>query len=419
MDVLPTIPDESIDAVVCDPPYGLSDHRHDLLIECLQSWLAGHPFKPRVRGFAGKAWDAWVMGPEVWRECLRTLKPGGHLLAFAGTRSMDLTCMAIRLAGFEIRDSIGFAQDDADRAPLLAWVRTNGMPKSRDLERVFDDLGDPSAAAAWRGWSSNLRPAWDPIIVARKPLSGTLAANVRKWGTGALNVDACRVPLDLAMDARNLRTITRSGRRDSTWGFNRVAGGPGDVLNPKGRWPANVIVDGSEAVSQALAMNRITGGAAMGDRHQQNASVARFFYCTKTSARDRHDGLAMPGTRFKRGATLRQMHNAAEAQQVGAGNTHVSVKPTALMRYLCRLVTPHGGTVLDPTMGSGSTPRAALMEGFACIGIEVDREQFGIACARVKAATESREDVGSPSVAESPETPRRSSQGLLFAEENA
>lgn len=308
LEVLRTLPDASVHAVVTDPPYGLSDHKPAEVTACLQAWLAGKPYVPKARGgFMDKTWDAWVPGPEVWRECLRVLKPGGHLLAFAGTRSMDLMTMAVRLAGFELRDSIGYAHDGGG-APVLAWVRGQGMPKSRN--------------GPWGGTA--LRPAWEPIILARRPLQGTTRDNWAAYGTGALNIPACLV----------------NGTR----------------------WPANVAHDGGAAAD-------ILGPAA------------RFFYCPKVSSAERHLGLEHPGHQFKQGTTLRMVEATATR-----GNNHPTVKPIALMAYLCRLVTPPGGTVLDPFLGSGSTGIAALREGFDFLGIERDPEYLAIAQARIAAA---------------------------------
>ena len=331
------LPDCSVDACVTDPPYGLS--------------------------FMGKAWDYDVPTVEVWREVLRVLKPGGHLLAFAGTRTQHRMAVQIEDAGFEIRD-------------MIAWVYGSGFPKSLDVSKAIDKAagaeremvgiagrsgsaracmaGDfaggeyhataPATPAAqqWSGWGTALKPALEPITVARKPFKGTVAANVLEHGTGALNVDGCRVG-----------TST-------------------------GRWPANLIHDGSDEVvglfpqtapssdrprkNSAAAHNHTASmGKSAGDwitrGHSDNGgSAARFFYCAKASKADR-----------------------------GEGNVHPTVKPTELMRYLCRLVTPFGGVVLDPFMGSGSTGKAAVLEGFRFIGIEREAEYLEIARQRVQA----------------------------------
>lgn len=281
--VLRTLPDCSVDAVVTDPPYGLA--------------------------FMGKRWDYDVPSEEVWRECLRVLKPGGHLLAFAGTRTQHQMAVRIEDAGFEIRD-------------MIAWIYGSGFPKSRNLD------------GEWQGWGTALKPSLEPITVARKPLIGTVASNVLAHGTGALNIDRCRVAAEagrplVVSDRRDGNGVYRDGLQ----GSRQVPGG-----TDAGRWPANLIHDGSEEVV-ALA-----------------GEQARFFYCAKASKRDRDEG-----------------------------NNHVTVKPTDLMRYLCRLVTPPGGTVLDPFMGSGSTGKAAILEGFRFIGIEREAEYVEIAKARISA----------------------------------
>ncbi len=396
------LPDCSVDACVTDPPYGLS--------------------------FMGKAWDYDVPTVEVWREVLRVLKPGGHLLAFAGTRTQHRMAVQIEDAGFEIRD-------------MIAWVYGSGFPKSLDVSKAIDKHGGASvawfgpwfrkwrtehgitqkqvaalfpsktggltgcvanwelgfnlptpdqfnlirdtfglpfdsieaaerevvgqqrgtvlavapgqdndrssttlditapatpAAQQWAGWGTALKPALEPITVARKPLMGTVAANVLEHGTGAINVDGCRVS-----HAEPCRMMQPSQANiDNPSDKCRQAGRREAVLElkPEGRWPANLIHDGSDEPCELL-----------GD-------AARFFYCAKASKSDRGDG-----------------------------NGHPTVKPTELMRYLCRLVTPPGGVVLDPFMGSGSTGKAAVLEGFRFIGIEREAEYLEIARQRVQA----------------------------------
>jgi len=322
LEVLRTLPDNSVDAVVTDPPYGLS--------------------------FMGKRWDYDVPGVDVWAECLRVLKPGGHLLAFAGTRTQHRMAVRIEDAGFEIRD-------------MIAWVYGSGFPKSRNLD------GD------WQGWGTALKPALEPITVARKPLIGTVAANVQAHGTGALNIDGCRVGDNAGWSYPN-------GRGGSGWhGRESLAANLTEPMaSTQGRWPANLIHDGSEEVvgvfpdckpatsrtkrsdrSFAPSTNNQAGSESL-ERYAVYAdtgSAARFFYCAKASKADR-----------------------------GAHNVHPTVKPTDLMRYLCRLVTPPSGVVLDPFMGSGSTGKAAMLEGFRFIGIERELEYLEIARARIQAA---------------------------------
>lgn len=330
LEVLRTLPDNSVDAVVTDPPYGLS--------------------------FMGKKWDYDVPSVEVWAECLRVLRPGGHLLAFAGTRTQHRMAVRIEDAGFEIRD-------------MIAWVYGSGFPKSLDVSKAIDknngaerevvgqvtkarstsgasalptiggetvyqswSITAPATDAArqWQGWGTALKPALEPITVARKPLVGTVAENVLTHGTGALNIDGCRVGTEIRFNPPTSKGVTPA------MGSFAMCDGQGSTV--AGRWPANLIHDGSDEVVG------LTG------------SAARFFYCAKASKADRE-----------------------------ANNNHPTVKPTALMQYLCRLVTPPGGTVLDPFMGSGSTGKAAMLEGFNFIGIERDPDYVKIAEARIGA----------------------------------
>lgn len=307
--------DNSIDSIVTDPPYGL--------------------------GFMGKAWDIGVPAVEVFEEALRVLKPGGHLLAFGGSRTYHRLAVAVEDAGFEIRDQI-------------MWVYGSGFPKSKNLD------GD------WKGWGTALKPAHEPIVVARKPLIGTVAANVMEWGTGALNIDGCRVGTG---EDKGVWPVTQRRHNDVAWTVQPV-----ETDTTQGRWPANLIHDGSDEVvglfpvtksgarngpnpnaTKALA-DAYDGGWKQtgGPCEASSGSAARFFYSAKASKRDR-----------------------------GEGNTHPTVKPNDLMRYLCRLVTPPGGVILDPFCGSGSTGKAAIMEGFAFIGIERDEEYAALARKRI------------------------------------
>ena len=362
LELLRTLPDNSVDAVVTDPPYGLS--------------------------FMGKRWDYDVPSEDIWRECLRVLKPGGHLLAFAGTRTQHRMAVRIEDAGFEIRD-------------MIAWVYGSGFPKSHNLD------------GAWHGWGTALKPALEPITVARKPLVGTVAENVLEHGTGALNVDGCRVD---AADSEWTATKSPTGTfsqehrpwKDKLTGVEVVSGGKG------GRWPANLIHNGSEEVVELFP---VTGPAKAGGKsgadpgmwsgkkqserggHNDNGgSAARFFYCAKASKADRDEGCegmeakgkgARDGERVSN--TLKGPTNALRPDSATISrNHHPTVKPTDLMRYLCRLVTPPGGVVLDPFMGSGSTGKAAILEGFRFIGCEREAEYLDIARARIEAAVNER-----------------------------
>ncbi|AWT34558.1 site-specific DNA-methyltransferase [Deinococcus actinosclerus] len=369
LDVLRTLPDNSVDSVVTDPPYGLA--------------------------FMGKKWDYDVPSEDIWRECLRVLKPGGHLLAFAGTRTQHRMAVRIEDAGFEIRD-------------MIAWVYGSGMPKSLDISKALDKKAGaerevigvrvyadgtaghyapvsdgwdrPSSRAKveakqpkldtapatpeaqqWAGWGTALKPSLEPITVARKPLTGTVAANVQQWGAGGLNIDGCRV--ESGADYHDL-TVTQGGRRQLSFGMAERK-----FMPASGRWPANLIHDGSDEVL-ALFPGSDSG------------SAARFFYCSKASRRDRNEGVGgSDAPAVREGATMRDREDAD--WQARNGNHHNTVKPTDLMRHLCRLVTPPGGVVLDPFMGSGSTGKAAILEGFGFVGIDLSEEYVQIARQRV------------------------------------
>lgn len=377
LEILRTLPDASVDSVVTDPPYGLS--------------------------FMGKRWDYDVPSVEIWAECFRVLKPGGHLLAFAGTRTQHRMAVRIEDAGFEIRD-------------MIAWVYGSGFPKSLNVAKAIESGGgrpedirrmsmgenyqpsgrgrvnydhgsasamngasgawEPSSEAArqWQGWGTALKPALEPITVARKPLIGTVAANVLAHGTGALNIDGCRV--EPTGESRERSGEASQERRYTENGGTNFAAKPGiRGGDPAGRWPANLIHDGSEDVlsvfpdakgqqgavtgrepspKTANTFGRYSARALSHPRTESETSAARFFYCAKASKKDR-----------------------------GEDNKHPTVKPTDLMRYLCRLVTPPGGVVLDPFMGSGSTGKAAVMEGFQFIGCELDQQHVEVATKRM------------------------------------
>lgn len=325
LDHLEFMPDNSVDSIVTDPPYGLS--------------------------FMGKKWDYDVPSVAIWAECLRVLKPGGHLLSFAGTRTQHRMACNIEDVGFEIRD-------------MIAWVYGSGFPKSHNLKND------------WEGWGTALKPALEPVTVARKPFKGTAAANVLEHGTGAINIDGCRVPFAGEQDERESKQKNKHGDFGSGPMSNKVFGEykkDRDNYDPTGRWPANLIHDGSDEVVALFPESSVTGkrsaksqsakvngtnwltGNHESTEYTDQGSAARFFYCAKASKKDR-----------------------------GEGNNHPTVKPTELMAYLCRLVTPPGGVVLDPFMGSGSTGKAAVREGFHFMGIEMDPEYLAIAEARIK-----------------------------------
>lgn len=354
LDILRTLAADSVDAVVCDPPYGLGVPPDP--IEMLRSWLDTGHLDVSGRGFMGREWDAFVPQPALWREVFRVLKPGGHVLAFFGTRTYDLGSLAIRLAGFEIRDQIG-------------WLYGSGFPKSHDVSKAIDkalgcerekvripssDLRNPpnlvggvnsvgdrpwrkramekgfheaasAEAAEWSGWGTALKPAWEPMVLARKPLVGTVAANVLVHGTGGINIDACRVGVD-----GGSRTIHGDRETKTVHAFGDGLGARGGRIerpSGMGRHPANILHDGSPEVVDAFPAD----GAE---------TAARFFYSAKAASHDR------------------------------VGSRHPTVKPLDLMQWLVRLVTPKGGVVLDAFAGTGTTGEAAWREGMRAVLIE-------------------------------------------------
>ena len=431
LEQLPLLEASSIDAIVTDPPYHLTVGKRGG-----SGAASENPNSPAGRsrattGFMGKAWDGGEIAhdPAVWREALRIAKPGAHLLAFGGTRTFHRLTCAIEDAGWEIRD-------------CLMWVYGSGFPKSLDVSKAIDkaagaeravvgirtltgraaqstkqkggthtagapssagllkdvDVTAPATAAArqWQGWGTALKPAWEPIILARKPLEGTVAENVQRWGTGALNIDGCRVH----------GGPSNGGSAGDGMGYRGAKAARAiDRSLPLGRWPANLLHDGSEEVvgmfpqSDTARIEKpsdcsVEGSTSFecmrGNRpargYNEQGSAARFFYCAKANRSDRDEGceglpetlpLAPNGSPNAVGATRGSLSRPRS-------NSHPTVKPTDLMRYLCRLVTPPGGAVLDPFMGSGSTGKAALLEGFSFIGMDNAPEYIEIARRRIE-----------------------------------
>jgi DNA modification methylase len=351
-DVIKAMTDASVHAVVTDPPYGIK--------------------------FMAKAWDhgGTAFDPAFWAEVLRVLKPGGHLVAFGGTRTYHRLACAIEDGGFEIRDQIG-------------WAFGSGFPKSHDVSKGIDNslglerqrdvvpekrsplhgdrpwMNDPEhrfqskeaisdVARQWQGWGTALKPAWEPICLARKPLTGTVAANVLAHGTGALNIDGCRVSGDVP---RTTRGNSFGRLNDDGWKESQTTFEPSSL----GRWPANLIHDGSEEVLAAFA--------AAGDRaasHNQSVSESANSWFGKAH----YDGHGFNDT----GSAARFFYSAKADKGDRLGSKHPTVKPVDLMAYLCRLICPLGGTVLDPFAGSGATGMACMREGFDCILIEREAE---------------------------------------------
>lgn len=353
--------ENEVDAVVCDPPYEL--------------------------GFMGKKWDntGIAFDPEFWKLVLRVLKPGGHLLAFSGSRTSHRMVCAIEDAGFEVRDS-------------LQWIYATGFPKSLDIAKAIDKQagywrgkagspvgdvramgqhyeqtpkGDPitAAAAAWDGWGTALKPAFEPICLARKPLHGTVTENVVEWGTGGLNIDACRIGDEVRHNAPAHTALMRPYTSNIDFKGTDVTG----------RWPANVLLDAEAA--------RLLD-------EQVGSQVSRFFYCSKTSRAEREAGCEhLPAKTAAETVDREEGSAGIENPRAGAGRTgkeirngHPTVKPVALMRWLVRLITPPGGMVLDPFTGSGTTGIAAVKEGHDFIGIEQSEEYVAIARARIENA---------------------------------
>lgn len=405
--VLRTLPDESVDAVVTDPPYGLSNTDPKHVAETLTKWVTGdHEYTPPVKGggFMGKTWDSFVPPPAVWDECMRVLKPGGHLLVFAGTRTQDLMGLSIRLAGFELREGLG-------------WIHSQGFPKSMDVSKAIDkaagvertdgarewnggqrsagilgtnhgtqtrtiyDIPATPEAERWSGWGTSLKPAIEPILCARKPIKGTVAANVLAHGTGGINVDACRVGLGTEAPP------TGSG---NDLGYHGGGAGTGGNTTPaEGRFPPNVLLD-PEA---AAAMDEQSGMAS-----PKKARTGRKGGCSDNgtltgygSGDDVGTWPADPGggaSRFfpvfkyqaKAPAKERPQYTAEDGRVV----KHATVKPLELMRWLVRLVTPAGGVVLDPFAGSGTTGEAAMLEGFDSILVEGEAEHLPLIDVRIE-----------------------------------
>jgi DNA modification methylase len=433
VELMRAMPECSVDSIVTDPPYELS--------------------------FMGKTWDGAgiAYSLDMWREALRVLKPGGHLLAFGGTRTYHRMACAIEDAGFEIRDSIhwvygsGFPKS-LNVAKSIEGKLTTGSAQKNGFHRLAgEETGGGSIgmydtveeqgfrkrqptqhgartldatteeARRWEGWGTALKPAHEPIVVARKPLSGTVAGNVLVWGTGGLNIDGCRVgtTVETWPASRNYsaREMSRPGSTASDDAHTQPTGPA-----PSGRWPANIVLDGAAAAAldQQSGVSKSQGGrigkkehgaVAIGGAGTYEAGdpgfgdvggASRFFtqadfgpddwpfvYQAKPSKRERNAGLdGLPerpaSERYETISTL----NAEHQQRLPAANHHPTVKPVALMRHLVRLVTPPGGTVLDPFAGSGTTLVAAVLEGINAIGCEMTDEYLPIIEGRLAWAEE-------------------------------
>ena len=386
IDHLKTLPDSSIDAVVTDPPYGLGNCSPRAVSAALTAWLAGEEYQPSGAGFMGKSWDAFVPGPELWREVYRVLKPGGHAVIFAGSRTVDLMGVAVRLAGFEVRD-------------MLHWLYGSGFPKSHDVSKALDkragaerevigagvsgstrliysggmgafDITAPASPLAqqWSGWGTALKPAHEPILLCRKPLAGSVAENVEQWGVGGLNIDGCRLqwgeeepyhyPNGLGKESNVDPSSIRLGRLEG----QQITGAE------NGRWPANILLDPSAGAALDL---------------QAGFEASRFFYEGKASREEREAGLVGLEARAVGDGRETPIDNPYQRGETRRQNVHPTVKPLAVMRWLCKLITPPGGVILDPFCGSGTTGCAAAQLGFEFLGIEREPEYAEIARARI------------------------------------
>jgi site-specific DNA-methyltransferase (adenine-specific) len=409
LDLLPTLADNSIDAIVTDPPYEL--------------------------GFMGKTWDnsGIAYSLELWQQCLRVLKPGGHLLAFSGSRTYHRMVVAVEDAGFEIRD-------------MISWISNKTFPKSLNIGKAIDkaagakrevigkhpapagksavmtgsrtiteagfwargdvdvDITAPATdeAKKWDGWGTGLKPTVEPIVMARKPVEGTVANNVLTYGTGGLNIDASRIGYASDYDKKHQEDI----RKGSGTFFGGNGEAKSEQVSMQGRWPANLILDeqAAELLDEQSGKvrsnhNKTNDNSGFGDSYvggsltrpvsgpmySDSGGASRFFYVAKASKRDRNEGLEdLPDHEWRDdGAAIPQRN---DRPFLPSKNHHPTVKPTALMQYLVKLITPPGGTVLDPFTGSGSTGKAAILEGFDFIGIELTEDYWPIIEGRLKDA---------------------------------
>lgn len=411
LDILPTLPDNSVDSIVTDPPYEL--------------------------GFMGKKWDSSgiAYSVELWTECLRVPKPGGHLLSFGGTRTYHRMVVGIEDAGFEVRD-------------MISWISNKTFPKSLDVSKAIDkaagaerevvtsysaakqkgslawsgtdrsngqgsgfgetahvSIPKTPEAQQWEGWGTGLKPTVEPIVMARKPLIGTVAHNVLTHGTGALNIDGSRIGTTVEAWPKTRAYGSKSNVSMTTCETPQYAQETGPA--PQGRWPANIILDEHTAGLLDEQSGQVKGGTwnnTGGARHFNNdgkptdyetkgsdksiGGASRFFYVAKASKRDRNEGLE--GLEDKANSKFAQdkwsLENMSFGNTAPAKNFHSTVKPTALMEYLVKLVTPPNGTVLDPFTGSGSTGKAAILNGFNFIGIEMTEDYLPIITRRLEHA---------------------------------
>jgi hypothetical protein len=475
LDVLASMPEGCADSVVTDCPYGLGAQPD--AAQMLASWLSGEAYKPNgTGGFMGRHWDAFVPGPHYWKEAFRVLKPGGHLVTFSGSRTVDLIGLAIRLAGFEFRDTVSFY------GFVLDWIYGSGMPHSLNISKALDKsdglldqreivhtytaggnagtttkqkggtfaVGAPNSEAIelhitkgateksrqWDGWGTNLRPSHEPIVLARKPIVGSISKNTLEHGVGGINIDACRIPRDWNDRGAGWHRSGHSQNPDAP----KIAAPPGEGIHchPDGGWPGNVVlghhpecsdecIDGcpvsaldEQGGSRKVALSKFFNQFRFTDADKP------FFYCPKASRAERDAGLDSFRALTAGEATLRTDGTRGISPHAGAGRTggaknpHATVKPIELLAWLLRMVTPRGGLTVDPYCGSGSMGVAAMREGFRYVGIErenTEKEPFvDVARARITHATGAASPV--PVTAAVPKAPLASNQTSLPWAEN-
>ena len=385
LDMLESIEPKSIDAIICDPPYGLTNNKNS------------------KKGFMNKSWDASKIetNVEAWKKCYEVLKPGGYLLAFGGTRTFHRIACAIEDAGFEIRDT-------------LMWIYGSGFHKSHN---IGVEIKNKYKQNKYDGYGTALKPAYEPIIMARKPLEGSTADNMIKYGVGGINIDECKIPYGKETDSR-IGTDAIANTKHGFWSKDKN-NGTTQMYKNDGRFPSNVITDGSDEVKANMPNTKSTGQTSdmpnfkdSKDTHlsfgqndkplsrivnntiyaNDEGSACRYFYCAKASKKDRDEGCVMFQERKTTDGNIRA--NSETARKFGANsalrrNDHPTVKPTELMQYLIRLVLPRGGVLLDCFMGSGSTGKACMFENrernanYKFIGIELTKEYLPIARARI------------------------------------
>jgi site-specific DNA-methyltransferase (adenine-specific) len=396
LEFLKSQPDNSIDSIVTDPPYGIS--------------------------FMGKSWDYDVPNVDTWKELMRVLKSGGHIIVACGTRTQHRMAVNIEDAGFEIRD-------------IVAWVYGSGFPKSLNIGKAVDKLqgnerevvgesrnGSNSLMGGlsnkltettqlvtkgnspYEGWGTALKPAMELWTLARKPLSEkTVAENVLKWGTGGINIDECRVGNGTGETKKvKYPNIKGDNYNQNHKAYSEIEKVEYEVTD-NGRFPANFIHDGSDEVVDMFPdsksnwknkdihkgdsgiANNFGASGITGNHYDDSGSASRFFYTAKASKSERNAGLDGFEKKVNAGSYQFRTDGSLDGKPTAPkANFHPTVKPVALMRYLARLITPKGGVVLDPYMGSGSTGVACMQEGFNFIGVEMDKEYFEIAKARIE-----------------------------------